>query len=349
MVRVRFIPQYRIALSSMPLPSELKELSKRFKAVLVVAEDDELMYDLSEWVKLGVRYAHIPVKDFSAPHLLELYRGARWISENVSKGLDVLIHCYGGIGRSGTFASAYLIYSEGLVVREAISTVRKHVPGAVETAEQEAMLEAFELLIKALPEPKISKVVGFAEKYDYGQGVGHASKVAQLALKLWRSLAPELSLPENTITPLAVAAILHDIGRSIGDGREHHVKSCKAILASKELREVLSEKELMLAALLALYHRKEPSDPREDPKIPGKVAETLARLTGILRIADALDYTLNQAVKDIEAHIIKDKVKIKVYATNRWLTYYSVERAKEKKTLLEKITRRKVSFSITYI
>ena len=84
----------------------------------------------------------------------------------------------------------------------------------------------------ALSEPKLAKVVDYGAKYNYGWGPGHASKVTQLALKLWHDLASELNLQENTITPLAITGTLHDIGRKVDDGSRHHEKSYKAILTT---------------------------------------------------------------------------------------------------------------------
>ena len=344
-MRLRFIPEYNIALASMPSSDKLEELSKEFRAVLVLAEPHELEYDLSEWERLGVKYLHIPVEDFSAPHLLDLYRGVRWIHDNISKGSKVLIHCLGGSGRSGTFASAYLVY-RGLTAEKAIEKVREYILSAVETYEQEVMVKVFEFLIRALPEPKLAKVVDFGAKYDYGWGIGHASKVTQLALKLWHELTQELNLPKDTITPLAIAGILHDIGRRIGDGRCHHEKSYKEILSSEELKVILSEEELKLAALLTLHHRTKTGDPREDPRTPKELAEVIAKLAGILRVADALDWSLNQAVIDAEVQSTERKLNILVYASNRKCVYPNIEQALVKKSLLESVMKRIIDFTI---
>ncbi len=64
------------------------------------------------------------------------------IVESQPAGTKIIVHCEGGIGRTGTFASAYWIL-RGLNVSEAIAHVRKERPGAVETPEQHAVLEEF--------------------------------------------------------------------------------------------------------------------------------------------------------------------------------------------------------------
>jgi protein-tyrosine phosphatase len=53
-----------------------------------------------------------------------------------------IVHCQGGSGRTGTFAAAYWI-ARGRSASEAIAIVRRARPGAVETPEQEAVLEDF--------------------------------------------------------------------------------------------------------------------------------------------------------------------------------------------------------------
>jgi len=51
-----------------------------------------------------------------------------------------LVHCVGGIGRTGTILASYLILTEGLEVESAIDEVRLVRPGAVQTYEQEMFL-----------------------------------------------------------------------------------------------------------------------------------------------------------------------------------------------------------------
>lgn len=50
----------------------------------------------------------------------------------------------GGLGRSGTVGVAWLMYSRGLSLREALMEVRRKRPGAVETQEQMEVLKELE-------------------------------------------------------------------------------------------------------------------------------------------------------------------------------------------------------------
>ncbi len=51
----------------------------------------------------------------------------------------ILVHCEGGMGRTGTMLATILIL-EGMTPVEAINEVRKHNPYAIETSVQEEFL-----------------------------------------------------------------------------------------------------------------------------------------------------------------------------------------------------------------
>ncbi|UPG71023.1 hypothetical protein MVG78_10365 [Roseomonas gilardii subsp. gilardii] len=90
-------------------------------------------------------HAHIgwvsfPVPDYGIP-------GPAWrmlsgrLLERLDAGERLAIHCWGGLGRSGTVAAALLV-ARGLPAPEAVMQVRRARPGAIETAEQEAWVLA---------------------------------------------------------------------------------------------------------------------------------------------------------------------------------------------------------------
>jgi protein-tyrosine phosphatase len=131
----------KVAFSRMPTEGELDDVAEDFDALVVLVEDHELPYPLAEWRKRGLEVLHSPIPDFDAPSPGQLLEILRWIEKRVKEGKRVLIHCMGGLGRSGTVAVAWLIYSRGLSLREALMEVRRKRPGAVETPEQMEVLE----------------------------------------------------------------------------------------------------------------------------------------------------------------------------------------------------------------
>lgn len=137
-----------VAFSRMPTVGEIGEVAKSFDAVVVLVEGFELPYSLDEWKKRGVEVLHSPVRDFSAPSVEQLLKILRWIEVRVKANKKVLIHCMGGLGRSGTVAVAWLMYARRLPLREALRRVRMVRPGAVEVEEQIEVLKELERFLK---------------------------------------------------------------------------------------------------------------------------------------------------------------------------------------------------------
>ncbi len=85
-----------------------------------------------EWQHLPIRDVNVPGETFesgwetSGPALLDLLR----------RGERVVVHCRGGLGRSGLVAAKMLV-ELGIAPRDAINRVRAARRGAIETPEQE--------------------------------------------------------------------------------------------------------------------------------------------------------------------------------------------------------------------
>ncbi|WP_258083926.1 protein-tyrosine phosphatase family protein [Thermococcus thermotolerans] len=138
-----------VAFSRMPARSEIEGVAETFDAVVVLVEEFELPYSLGEWQRRGVEVLHSPVRDFSAPTLNQLLEILRWVEERVVKGKKILIHCMGGLGRSGTVAVAWVMYSKELSLRDALRRVRMLRPGAVEVEEQMGVLKELERFLRS--------------------------------------------------------------------------------------------------------------------------------------------------------------------------------------------------------
>ncbi len=96
----------------------------------------------AELAVLGVDWLHLPVPNLQAPD--ERFETA-WLDlwprldREFRQGGRVFLHCYAGLGRTGTVASMILM-QYGMSARDAIRTVRAARPGSVETVEQEHYL-----------------------------------------------------------------------------------------------------------------------------------------------------------------------------------------------------------------
>src|SRR5262244_3644828 len=108
---------------------------------LLCEEEQTPWYDIAYATALGyVRY-NIPVKDFCPPTVEQLEQFVELVNGS-PPGTKTIVHCEGGIGRTGTFAAAYWV-TKGMTVADAIMYVRKARHGAVETPEQEGILMKF--------------------------------------------------------------------------------------------------------------------------------------------------------------------------------------------------------------
>ena len=88
---------------------------------------------------LGLDWLHLPIRDMDIPGR-DFTR--RWrehgadIRRRLGRGESIVIHCLGGLGRTGTVA-ACLLTEFGLQPEQAIRAVRKVRPGAIQTRAQE--------------------------------------------------------------------------------------------------------------------------------------------------------------------------------------------------------------------
>ncbi len=90
----------------------------------------------------GLKYLHLPIDDFQAPKIEQVEKFVNFVSDESKGGGAVLVHCFAGIGRTGTMLAAYLI-REGASVEEAIKSVRRKRPGSVESAVQIDLLNRY--------------------------------------------------------------------------------------------------------------------------------------------------------------------------------------------------------------
>ncbi|BFH73650.1 dual specificity protein phosphatase family protein [Sulfurisphaera javensis] len=130
-----------------PIPyteDEIDEWKKNgVKRVLVLPEEWEIeeawgssVYYFTLLKEKGFEFLHIPIPDGYPPTFDQMLEIFKWLKKDNGN----LVHCVGGIGRTGTVIAAYLILEEDLDSGEAIEEVRNHRPGAVQTYEQQLFL-----------------------------------------------------------------------------------------------------------------------------------------------------------------------------------------------------------------
>ncbi len=119
-----------------------------FRTVISLLSETELKHHGAGEIRkklneAGINWYQFPIADFDIPtaevkQTLECSI-PKLLSELESRH-DLLIHCAGGLGRTGMM-SAVLLVAMGKKPEEAIAIVRKARPGSIETPEQEAFVK----------------------------------------------------------------------------------------------------------------------------------------------------------------------------------------------------------------
>ncbi len=129
------------------LDADLDALSRSNVATLVtLMEEDEMsgvgvsMGNLREAAKQrDIQWHWMPIRDVSIPDRAfeDAWRSlGPALRKQLRSGSRIVVHCRGGLGRSGTVA-ARLLVEMGMDHASAIKSVRAARPGAIETRQQE--------------------------------------------------------------------------------------------------------------------------------------------------------------------------------------------------------------------
>ncbi len=132
------------------LAPDLERLRQHYQTDLLVTlvqahELKELeIPDLFEQVQAhGMQSCWFPIQDFSTPDSMAgLQALVEQILAALAAGQTVVVHCKGGLGRSGLVAAACLV-ALGYSPEAAFVAVRQARPGSVETLAQEAYVVEF--------------------------------------------------------------------------------------------------------------------------------------------------------------------------------------------------------------
>lgn len=141
----------------------------------------------------------------------------------------------------------------------------------------------------------------------------HALQVTWLASRLFDELRPEHGLGAAERELLLAGGVAHDVGWSIS-GSRHHKHSAK-LIGEMELPD-FSARERAVIVALARYHRK--ALPRDKHRVFDALGEadqeTVRRLAAILRVADGLDRSHGNVVRNVTVQRGPDGLRILAHA-----------------------------------
>ena len=145
------LPENAIGLTILPgrkdwsrdLEEDIKEIKKNkiTKIINLVTIDELSHYGVKElndvYTKAGFEVLHLPILDQMTPSLDEINECVSKISTWLVQNEKIMIHCVGGLGRSGLVAACYL-KSIGIESNQSIKIIREYrSPRAIETKIQE--------------------------------------------------------------------------------------------------------------------------------------------------------------------------------------------------------------------
>jgi len=140
----------------------------------------------------------------------------------------------------------------------------------------------------------------------------HSAHVCALALQLFDSLVPLHGLDGTDRDILEVAALLHDVGWTIGE-KKHHKHTLQLIRAVP--LDGFTPVEQLVTANVARYHRRSLPRPshRQFAALSVENQLRVRRLAALLRVADGLDRRHLQVVRELRAEATGRTVVIRLW------------------------------------
>ncbi len=194
-------------------------------------------------------------------------------------------------------------------------------------------------------------IADFGRKFQVE--TAYAEHVCDLAAQIYNQLAPHLCKDfdddELISNPdiLHAAAYLHEVGKIINHSQHH--KHSFYILSHAGLLG-FTQREKQLIALLVRYHRK--GSPNENDADFGSVFHlNFARvnvLSGILRLATALDRTRRGRVQNVDIQVRKDEIVISASTADGSVPEAELMMAHRERKALNKAFERKIQINAPF-
>lgn len=139
----------------------------------------------------------------------------------------------------------------------------------------------------------------------------HAQHVELLSRELFKAVREQHGLDQRHEVILRVASLLHETGMYIGMSGYH--KHTAYLIIHSDLFG-LSRRDLMLSAMVARYHRRASPKPTHQgyAVLTNEERVLVRQLSALLRVADALDRSRSQRIRDIECEVRERQFVIRI-------------------------------------
>ena len=156
---------------------------------------------------------------------------------------------------------------------------------------------------------KLLEVHAVGRRFGYEET--HARQVAKLAEQLFDCLSGPAELSRHQRTLMLAGALLHDIGYHIA--HESHQKHTLYLIVNSELTG-FSEAEKLVIANIARYHRGPlPKERHKEYAVLNAAdRDSVSKLGGIVRLADALDRSHDSRVAALHCRLDSSKLHIEL-------------------------------------
>ena len=177
----------------------------------------------------------------------------------------------------------------------------------------------------------------------YDRDPDHSVKVTGFALSIFDKLGPIHHYGPEERRLLEMASRLHDIGYTQA-GQKPHNKTSRDLILNMDIPGI-SESDKVIFALIARYHTGELPDADEHrhfSELSDDRREVVEWLSGILRVADALDCKHLNIIKDIDINVADQEIILALDADGNCRK--QIKRAREKEELLVKMTGKDIKY-----
>lgn len=183
-----------------------------------------------------------------------------------------------------------------------------------------------------IEDPRKRSVLELVHKCDWHEE--HSLHVASLALSIFDAVKGRLGLTDQDRELLIFAAYMHDIGYHVSH-RKHH-KHALYIIRNSDLRG-FKECEIEIMANVARYHRRSTPKLRHPyyKRLDKESKKRVKKLSAILRIADGLDRSHYQNVREVKIDIKQTEVVLSLRTESD--PHLEIWGANRKKTLFEEV------------